>query len=62
MNATQAMFLSLLSPMVLAFILGVIATRVKSDLKFPEDLYTALTIYLLVAIGLKGGYKLPSVT
>nr|ABV27381.1 sodium bicarbonate cotransporter [Chloracidobacterium thermophilum] len=58
MNATQAMFVSLLSPMVLAFILGVIATRVKSDLKFPEDLYTALTIYLLVAIGLKGGYKL----
>lgn len=58
MNATQAMFLSLLSPMVLAFILGVIATRVKSDLKFPEELYTALTIYLLVAIGLKGGYKL----
>ncbi|OYT71462.1 MAG: sodium-dependent bicarbonate transport family permease [Chloracidobacterium sp. CP2_5A] len=44
--------------MVLAFILGVIATRVKSDLKFPEELYTALTIYLLVAIGLKGGYKL----
>ncbi|MCS7078754.1 MAG: sodium-dependent bicarbonate transport family permease [Chloracidobacterium sp.] len=58
MNATQAMFVSLLSPMVLAFILGVIATRVKSDLKFPEELYTALTIYLLVAIGLKGGYKL----
>jgi len=51
-------FVAFLSPMVLAFILGIIATTVKSDLKFPEELYTALTIYLLVAIGLKGGYKL----
>lgn len=49
---------SLLSPMVLAFALGIIATLSKSDLKFPDELYTALTIYLLVAIGLKGGYKL----
>jgi hypothetical protein len=54
----QDIAVSLLSPMVLAFILGIIATLVKSDLKFPEELYMALTIYLLVAIGLKGGYKL----
>ncbi len=54
----QDFTVSLLSPMVLAFILGIIATLVKSDLKFPEELYIALTIYLLVAIGLKGGYKL----
>lgn len=49
---------NLLSPMVLAFVLGIIATRVKSDLKFPEELYTGLTIYLLLAIGLKGGAEL----
>ncbi len=54
----QALVVSLLSPMVLAFVLGIIATAMKSDLKFPEELYTALTIYLLIAIGLKGGYKL----
>lgn len=54
----QALAVSLLSPMVLAFVLGIVATAMKSDLKFPEELYTALTIYLLVAIGLKGGYKL----
>lgn len=54
----QALVVSLLSPMVLAFVLGIVATAMKSDLKFPEELYTALTIYLLVAIGLKGGYKL----
>lgn len=44
--------------MVLAFLLGIIASRVKSDLKFPDSLYQSLTIYLLVAIGMKGGYKL----
>lgn len=54
----QALVISLLSPMVLAFVLGIAATLMKSDLKFPEELYVALTIYLLVAIGLKGGYKL----
>ncbi len=52
------MLSSILSPMVLAFLLGIIASRVKSDLKFPDSLYQSLTIYLLVAIGMKGGYKL----
>lgn len=49
---------SLASPMVLAFVLGVLATLLKSDLKFPEGMYMGLTIYLLFAIGLKGGVKL----
>lgn len=49
---------ALLSPMVLSFGLGVTAARFKSDLKFPDSLYTSLTIYLMVAIGMKGGYKL----
>ena len=49
---------SLLSPMVLAFVLGIIATLVRSDLKFPEEVYVALTVYLLFAIGMKGGTKL----
>lgn len=54
----DALVVSLLSPMVLAFVLGIIATRVQSDLKIPDELYIALTVYLLIAIGLKGGYKL----
>jgi uncharacterized protein len=58
MELLQALSTSLLSPMVLAFALGLFATLVKSDLKFPDELYTALTIYLLFAIGLKGGMKL----
>jgi uncharacterized protein len=52
------MLTSILSPMVLAFLLGIIASRIKSDLRFPDSLYQSLTIYLLIAIGLKGGYKL----
>ena len=52
LNAIQA---NLLSPAVLFFVLGVIAAVCKSDLKFPESLYAGLTIYLLVAIGFKGG-------
>jgi uncharacterized protein len=50
--------LNLLSPVVLAFALGLLATAVKSDLRFPDELYTALSIYLLLAIGLKGGAEL----
>lgn len=49
---------SILSPMILAFGLGIIAARLKSDLKFPDSMYAALTIYLMAAIGFKGGYKL----
>lgn len=52
------MLTSILSPMVLAFLLGIIASRVRSDLKFPDSLYQSLTIYLLIAIGMKGGHKL----
>jgi hypothetical protein len=49
---------NLLSPIVLAFLLGVTATLVRSDLEFPAALYRALSIYLLFAIGLKGGAAL----
>ena len=38
--------------------LGVAATLLRSDLRFPEPLYVGLTIYLLVAIGFKGGVAL----
>lgn len=45
-------------PIVLFFLLGVIAGVVKSDLKMPSALYEALSIFLLLAIGLKGGVEL----
>lgn len=53
---------NLLSPMVLAFALGVVATMARSDLKFPDQIYAALSIYLLLAIGLKGGVALSATT
>jgi hypothetical protein len=43
---------------ILFFLLGVIARLVKSDLRLPEALYETLSIYLLLAIGLKGGLEL----
>jgi len=49
---------NLLSPPVIAFVAGVIAVLSRSDLKFPEQVYQALTIYLLLAIGFKGGAAL----
>ncbi len=45
---------------VLFFVLGVFARLVKSDLRLPEALYETLSIYLLLAIGLKGGIELSS--
>ena len=55
MEILDAIQANLLSPAVLFFVLGVIAALTKSDLKFPEPLYVGMTIYLLVAIGFKGG-------
>jgi uncharacterized protein len=43
---------------VFFFLLGVVARLVKSDLRLPEALYETLSIYLLLAIGLKGGIEL----
>ncbi len=43
---------------ILFFILGIFARLVGSDLRLPEALYETLSIYLLLAIGLKGGIEL----
>jgi hypothetical protein len=61
MDILNSLALSLLSPMVLAFILGIVASLIRSDLKIPPEIYAAMTIYLLFAIGLKGGAKLDGV-
>jgi len=50
-----ALSANLLTPAVLFFALGIVAALLKSDLKFPEALYVTLTIYLLTALGFKGG-------
>lgn len=43
---------------VFFFVLGVAARLLKSDLRLPEALYETLSIFLLLAIGLKGGIEL----
>ncbi|MDB4353805.1 sodium-dependent bicarbonate transport family permease [Akkermansiaceae bacterium] len=49
---------NLVSPVTLAFALGMIARWVRSDLEIPSAVYQGLSIYLLFAIGLKGGVSL----
>lgn len=49
---------SLLDPAVLFFAAGLLAGLLRADLKIPEVLYETLSIYLLLAIGLKGGVQL----
>lgn len=60
MDILNTLLQNLQTPMILAFFLGIAATLLKSDLKFPDGMYSGLTIYLLLAIGLKGGVKLSS--
>lgn len=62
MDALELVRLNLISPMVLCFVLGAIAQFFHSDLKLPNGAYTALSIYLLLAVGLKGGVALSDVT
>lgn len=58
MDTLELVRINLLSPAVLAFALGITATLVKSDLKIPEALSSTLSVYLLLAIGFKGGAAL----
>ena len=46
---------NLTSPMVLFFVLGLLAALVRSDLTIPEAIAKGLAIYLMLAIGFKGG-------
>lgn len=58
MSVSELVSLNLGSPAVLAFVLGVIAVAVRSDLRFPEQITSFLSTFLLFAIGLKGGMRL----
>ena len=62
MPATDLLQSTLTSPMVLAFVLGAIATAAGSDLRLPKAMASGLSIYLLFAIGLKGGVALSGVS
>ena len=49
---------NLASPVVLAFGLGLIARAIRSDLRIPDQIQSYLSIFLLLAIGMKGGVAL----
>jgi hypothetical protein len=61
-NLGPVLATNLLSPIVLAFALGVVARLIRSEFQLPKDLYTSLSIYLLFALGLKGGVELSRVS
>jgi len=46
---------NLTSPVILCFVLGLAAALARSDLTFPEAVAKGMSLYLLFAIGFKGG-------
>ena len=49
---------SLLDPAILFFVFGVLAGALKSNLEVPPAIAKFLSLYLLMALGLKGGHAL----
>lgn len=49
---------NLLDPAILFFIFGVLAGAVRSNLEIPPAISRFLSLYLLMALGLKGGFAL----
>nr|WP_294774631.1 sodium-dependent bicarbonate transport family permease [uncultured Flavobacterium sp.] len=49
---------NLTNPALLFFLLGIIATRLKSDLEIPNNTSKFISLYLLFSIGFKGGQEL----
>ena len=49
---------NMLNPPILFFFLGMLAVFLKSDLSIPQPLPKLFSLYLLIAIGLHGGYEL----
>lgn len=55
---TAILIENLISPITLAFLLGIIATLIRSDLEIPEPVIRIFAIFLLFSIGLQGGREL----
>ena len=54
----QILHNNLTNPTFLFFLLGIIAVRLKSDLEIPAQSIKFISLYLLFAIGFKGGQEL----
>ena len=49
---------TLLSPIILFFALGMVAALLRSQMSVPEAIAKGMAIYLMMAIGLKGGVEM----
>ncbi len=49
---------SFLDPAILFFVFGIVAGTLRSNLKIPSQVAKFLSLYLLMALGLKGGFAL----
>ena len=49
---------SLLDPAILFFVFGILAGLIRSNLEIPAQIARFLSLYLLMALGLKGGFAL----
>lgn len=54
----QILISNLTNPTLLFFVLGIFATWIKSDLEIPDSSSKFIALYLLFAIGFKGGQEL----
>jgi hypothetical protein len=54
----QILINNLTNPTLLFFLLGILAVRLKSDLEIPASSSKFISLYLLFAIGFKGGQEL----
>lgn len=54
----QILISNITNPTLLFFVLGIIATSVKSDLEIPSTTSKFISLYLLFSIGFKGGQEL----
>jgi hypothetical protein len=55
---TNLLIENITNPALLFFVLGIIAVYLKSDLEIPENSSKFISLYLLFAIGFKGGQEL----
>lgn len=62
LTSTSVAMANLTSVAMLVFVLGMVAARIKSDVRIPDATYQMISIFLLFGIGLKGGHSLKSVT
>jgi hypothetical protein len=49
---------SFLDPAILFFVFGLVAGGLRSNLEIPPQIARFLSLYLLMALGLKGGFAL----